>query len=152
MKTLEIKHLAPYLPYELKCNVIGPDDKAHKGVELTSISTKASYEALTFVSGDTNLIGDLSMIHIEMVWPLLRPLSDLTEEIEVNGERFVPDQVWFKETNWLDYHYELQNMAANNYCDGYLPYKIQEKLIEWHFDVFGLLEHGLAIDLNTIKE
>jgi len=27
-----------------------------------------------------------------------------------------------------------------------------EKLISWHFDVFGLIEKGLAIDINTLKE
>lgn len=31
-------------------------------------------------------------------------------------------------------------------------YSDMEKLFENHFDVFGLIEKGLAIDLNTIKE
>ena len=26
-----------------------------------------------------------------------------------------------------------------------------EKLLEWHFDVFGLIDAGLAIDINTLK-
>ena len=28
---------------------------------------------------------------------------------------------------------------------------ILEKLYEWHFDVFGLIEKGLAVDFNTLK-
>ena len=32
----------------------------------------------------------------------------------------------------------------------YLPYNIVSKLFENHFDVFGLIEKGLAIDINTI--
>ena len=30
------------------------------------------------------------------------------------------------------------------------PYWIMEKLFKWHFDVFNLLEKGLAIDINTL--
>jgi hypothetical protein len=26
-----------------------------------------------------------------------------------------------------------------------------QKLFEWHFDVFGLISKGLAIDINTLK-
>ena len=29
-------------------------------------------------------------------------------------------------------------------------YETIEKLFEWHFDVFGLIEKGLAIDINTL--
>ena len=32
-----------------------------------------------------------------------------------------------------------------------LPYSIFEILLKNHFDVFGLIEKGLAIDINTIK-
>ena len=28
---------------------------------------------------------------------------------------------------------------------------IYEKLFEWHFDVFNLIEAGIAIDVNTVK-
>lgn len=31
-------------------------------------------------------------------------------------------------------------------------YQLFQKLFEWHFDVFGLINTGLAIDINTIKE
>ena len=30
-------------------------------------------------------------------------------------------------------------------------YMLIEQLIEWHFDFQGLIEAGLAIDLNTVK-
>ena len=30
-------------------------------------------------------------------------------------------------------------------------YWIAQKLFEWHFDVFGLIEAGLAIDINTLN-
>ena len=27
-----------------------------------------------------------------------------------------------------------------------------QKLFEWHFDVFGLIDAGLAIDINTLEK
>lgn len=29
---------------------------------------------------------------------------------------------------------------------------ILERLCEWHFDIFGLIEKGLAVDLNTLHK
>ena len=33
-----------------------------------------------------------------------------------------------------------------------MSYGLVSKLIEWHFDVFGLIEKGLAIDINTLPQ
>ena len=44
-------------------------------------------------------------------------------------------------------YYQLRNdefVLSNTYQE-------VQKLLEWHFDVFGLIEQGLAIDINTIK-
>ena len=30
-------------------------------------------------------------------------------------------------------------------------YFIYQKLCEWHFDIFGLIDAGLAVDINTVK-
>ena len=40
-------------------------------------------------------------------------------------------------------------------ANGFIHYKavkygIIERLLEWHFDIFGLIEKGLAIDINTL--
>ena len=32
------------------------------------------------------------------------------------------------------------------------PKNDYEKLFEWHFDIFGLIEKGLAIDINTLSD
>ena len=34
----------------------------------------------------------------------------------------------------------------------YLPNGIVLQLFEWHFDVFGLIEKGIAIDINTLNK
>ena len=64
---LELKHLAGYLPYGLKYKDI---PKGFDGIRELDIKT---FDWC-----------------LENGKPILRPLSDLTKEIEVNGEKFVP--------------------------------------------------------------
>ena len=76
-----------------------------------------------------------------------RPLSQITKEIEHNGEKFVP-------MGRLSCLYEFEkrhDFYLSMYIDGCwiyscneLPYDVIEKLLEWHFDIFGLIEKGLA--------
>lgn len=88
-----------------------------------------------------------------LIKPILRPLSDLTNKIKINDNVFIPAQNIFEK-------------AYNTYVNGsqrtgqILPWKKHPtlwkyieltKLFEWHFDVFGLIEAGLAIDINTLK-
>jgi hypothetical protein len=94
--------------------------------------------------------------------PLLHPLSDLTKEIDHNGERFVPVE-WFEIGDdggeSLEYTHgniklikTLKFIAEYNIHNdiNYLPYGVVQKLHEWHFDVFNWIEKGLAIDKNTL--
>ena len=72
--------------------------------------------------------------------PILRPLSQLTQEIEHNGESFIPMDVLYELFRKTDlFYFDKTNLFRN-------PYEIIEKLIEWHFDVFGLINDGLAIE------
>lgn len=75
--------------------------------------------------------------------PILRPLSYLTKEIEVNGEKFVPHIKLGGRPNLKDYDIEYLSNHINDMSFGLI-----KQLIEWHFDVFGLIEKGLAIDFN----
>lgn len=71
---MKIKHLASYLPYELNFIDISTNEK----YELINLAARKD---TIFING-VNLTRDLKLI--------LRPLSDLTKEIEVNGEKFIP--------------------------------------------------------------
>ncbi len=84
---------------------------------------------------------------------ILRPLSDLTKEIEHNGEKFKPFEKLLEGhikdgKHYRDILYAIQ--PAKFYIMS-MPYHAMQKLFEWHFDVFGLIPEGLAIDINTIK-
>lgn len=74
---LELKHIVGYLPYEL-------------GLYKENTFTKF-YEMHLNSAGGTNResISNVLDEHCGLI-PILRPLSDLTKEIEVNGEKFVP--------------------------------------------------------------
>jgi hypothetical protein len=88
--------------------------------------------------------------------PLLYPLEYLTKEIEVNGEKFVPIE-WLnknksvkliKVTNTKG-NIEVFNGKTSNLR--FFEYCVIEKLAQWHIDFQGLIEAGLAIDINTLN-
>jgi hypothetical protein len=139
---LELKHLAPYLPYGLRGFYMDADyDK--------QIEVEGLYNYDDIYNSEH---GDMSFDYFK---PILRQLSDLTKEIEVNGEKFVPI-IKLAFTKSLSMY---QFIDGAFYCNNYgkfleikeMPYIVIEKLFEWHFDVFGLIEKGLAIDINTLN-
>ena len=129
---LELKHLAGYLPYGLKAEFADYDD-----IEDIEILTILSLE---IGSEEDFIVNQYSSFFFQFK-PILRPLSDLTKEIEVNGEKFVPK-------DWLNYNFIGENMGLNIAT---WSHRTIEKLYEWHFDIHGLIENGLAIDINTIN-
>jgi len=130
---LELKHLTPYLPYGLKA-VSTQDIQGvlYKEINLTE----------RFFSMPTAILTNFKII--------LRPFSDLTKEITVNNEDFVPyEHSTFVEAiianEYLKY---LCEAKADLSEDRWIPYSVVQLLFEWHFDVFGLIDQDLAIDIN----
>lgn len=133
---LELKHLTPYLPYGLRG--IDYDKKTYLFRGLDNNGN---------VYWDCNEILNKKGYDIA---PILRPLSDLTKDIEVNGEKFVPFDFFDEYYSPIDDYNELQKHFLNSDIKK-MPYELIEKLFEWHFDVFGLIEQGLAIDINDLQ-
>ena len=131
---LELKHLAGYLPYELK---IECKDNSELG-ESSYISEMTGLHE----SGVDDNYGNNWTFGIK---PILRPLSDLTKEIEVNGEKFVPHTKLGGRPNLKDYDIVYLSKNIDNMSFGLI-----QKLLEWHFDIYGLIENGLAININTL--
>lgn len=86
------------------------------------------------------------------------------KKIEVNGKKFEPIE-WFEigddENNSLEYDNgniklirSLEYLSKKGIVNdiNYLPFGVIQKLFEWHFDVFGLIDAGLAIDINTLNK
>lgn len=131
---LELKHLAPYLPYGLE-------------VIYTHTKERGSIRNLYDIEEYNDIKLGINWLYGEHIWmfkPILRPLSDLTKEIEVDSEltTISKDNTWgrFDEIATLKPH-QLRFIQLREY----------ELLLEYHFDVFGLIEQGLAIDINTLE-
>lgn len=133
---LELKHLVGYLPYGVKCS------HARK---------KGNIKSIDILTIDTWFITKRDYFK-----PILRPLSDLTKEIEHNGEKFVPVnkilEIFGKSLKHLSTEYQVKALHSFELevITKELPYRYIQKLIEWHFDIYGLIPAGLAIDINTI--
>ena len=128
---LEIKHISSYLPYGFLYGIYDNEKVIIRGLNYNSDYLNIDYEINEHNKVSTNCF-------YNEIKPILRPLSDLTKEIEVNGERFVPNY-------WFGRSLHLQSILDEKF-------HIVQKLIQWHFDVFGLIEENLAIDINTLKK
>ena len=83
--------------------------------------------------------------HIWMYKPILRPLSDLTksELIELRFDEGNDTLLWAA-NNIEAYDCFIQFYETD------LTYSVLEWAYKKHLDVFGLIDAGLAIDINTI--
>lgn len=126
---LEIKHLAPYLPYKIQ------------------MMCSKKKRTLT--------VGGCNFMLASQIKPILRPLSDLTKtlfQFEYGNPKTLED--WINgncdlgQLKWV-----LQDIAKEQRQERImdLPYFVADYLFKYHFDIFGLIEKGLAIDINTIK-
>ena len=123
---LEIKHLAGYLPYGLQIYFESLDREDKYAWTL-------NYNEIDFLLRNKNK-------------PILHPLSDLTKEID-NGLTYndlIRSEFDKNGVNGFDFYYLQETPLA-------YPFEIIQKLLEWHFDIYGLIDAGLAIDINTIK-
>jgi len=162
---LGMKHLAPYLPYVLKGKFI-------LDIDLVS-GLNNEYDLVEPQNGNAVELKDFA--------PILRPLSDLNKEISFNGKKIIPfiemAKIECGDTDDAEISYEIEEDDYTLFLE-YLPswfslnyYKNSKKLARWddgegiepcsnetlmklyeyHFDMFGLIEKGLAIDINTLK-
>ena len=134
---LELKHLAPYLPYGLKAMDL--DNGSVRTVTLLHFT----YDMETV--GHNHLIYEGLLLKKHQ--PILKPLSDLDSG---NVEGLFYSEWLIEKYHTIGIENQINRIEDDirwiNYCD----YILIQHLLEWHFDVFGLIEKGLAIDINTI--
>ena len=86
--------------------------------------------------------------------PILRPISDL-EKIHIFDGTKYPFYLYFWDvTENIEDNFEYAELIIEE-CnleniENY-PYNLIQKLLEYHFDIFGLIQSGLAIDINTLN-
>lgn len=164
---LELKHIAPYLPYNLRVSKL---HTMHTRVGIGSINHILTTKKDTYK-------------------PFLRPLSSLTKEIEVDGRSFIPiielarlengggifeyqieklfildfggsiGLYYTSSAGLVEFSYDpllmtftmmLRHKDESYKCDLIVNHQLKmfQKLFEWHFDVFGLIEKGMAVAIE----
>ena len=144
---LTIKELAPYLPYRLK----GKSNQ-YDSIDLLLGIYGTMGHSLTLCHRISNHNTFDYDCNINEFKPILRPLSDLIKEIEVNGKKFVPayrTQVHIND-KYLPFTVNGRIVLENRIVTNTILYTDMQYLISLHFDVFGLIEKGLAIDINKL--
>ena len=130
---LEFKHLSNYFPYELRILDRYGDLRILKYTDLKNVSDEG------------NVYG---------IKPILRPLSDLDKPIyrDVNLT-VVPsrafDLVQDEDGDWCDEFYADQCESPKAKV---MVTQMNFWLFEYHFDVFGLIEKGLAISIHDVSQ
>ena len=140
----KLKIHSAYLPYGLKFS--SSMDKPFEDYGLQSIWT---------LDGINKLFGDYCLLTkenndayaINSCKPILFSLEDLTKEITIGGETFVPfdELIKIKNVRLRVEKYEngdkkLLNINTFSFSLFDFEYKIIEKLLEWKFNVFNLPE------------
>ena len=135
---LEFEILANYLPFGLQLIEIGDTQPSKlKGLSLDVLNRP-------FCEVDNPLYEVEQIIHISEVKPILRPMSDISKE-ELS-------KTWENHVDYLTTGRPglIKKLGMKNYIDG-IPYSHFKYLMKYRFDLFGLIENGLAIDANEVE-
>ncbi len=130
---LQLKHLSPYLPYGLKIFVCENECEMTIEDEMDS---------------ETICLRDVIENYHK---PMLRPLSDLNNEITVGDNKICPIDYLEEKYYTLDLHKQCERIMEDSRWINHCEYILIQYLLEWHFDVNDLIENNLAIDINSIK-
>lgn len=142
MESITIEQLAFYLPYELSV------------MRRYNNSPSAEYfkEKLTGLTTEKVILEGEQEDYIN-VMPILRPMSDVDSVVETENGPYNfkaqldlskdPDGDWCEEiqADQCESPSVIVPIAAFNWW-----------LFQYHFDVFGLIEKGLAISIHDVKE
>jgi hypothetical protein len=157
MENLELEHILPYLPYSLK--II---DKYGNKCNISYLSKKKiAYISIRGIGEVQKLTWTYSATRTKpLIKPILKPLSDLTKDKyfklsgETEGQCF---GFWYGKYNGDSdkrefIHHEGYSSKVYFLNNGYgqFPYRMMQFFFKNHFDIFGLIPKGLAIDINTI--
>lgn len=173
METLTIKELAPYLPFDVNvCNTLSVNDygicnntvEKLLGLAYNNVITDYDEFGIEYCKLFLHPLSDLTkpITHNgETFVPMEKLCNDFCHRTPCNPE-FGKSKILMHADNggglkwWFVYHrnkmtFELSddNRDMSNHT---IPqYEMFQKLFEWHFDIFGLIERGLVIDINTIE-
>lgn len=128
---LEIKHIAAYLPYDLE--VVEKDSNYKRESKIvTSISSYRNW---------VMFYQDIDYCPIDSVKLCLKPMSLLTKE-ELQKQGFYK-YLTYLTTEWANSNHDRRI--------GHIPFEMIEYLLSQKYDIFNLIEKGLAVKLSADK-
>lgn len=153
---LELKDFIMYLPYKLPARLSQqgisnldreyPDSNDRRVGYFNSFYFNEEFSGSIRVSDKTSF--DVEEGDFEII---LRPLSDLTKEIEYEGKKFVPhDRLQLGFLYGLPRTIQGRGVAENRIVTNTMSYTDWLQCIKWKIDVNDLIGQGKAIDINKI--
>lgn len=146
---LELKHLAPYLPYGLRVHYSGLSDDDVSG-EFTVIAYHVG-NGISLIDDSALEEGDLSeSFYLDYdfpIKPILRPLSSMIEKESDELEDIIGCNFYiYASGNGI----EIEDIIIDPWGgQSVLRMETLNRIYEWlfahHFDVFNLIENNLAI-------
>jgi hypothetical protein len=179
---LELKHLAPYHEHRVKLtdrlrNKYNISYLSTKSIAFIDVKGYGDVQKLSWENASGKIkpilrhLSDLTK-EIEHKGEKFVPILEIGTEFFADMEKYVNEDDGSISYGWDEYHiddsqgyefsYSSEHMCFGVWYDSKEEnesplyqvggYKEMQKLFEWHFDVFGLIEKGLAIDINTINQ
>lgn len=142
MSKLEFKQIVAYLPYNVEIYYLGTDIDLETPkfirTNLLGVKKNEHFNSVTFFF---NLYGrgkEKTSYSNNPIKLILKPLSKLKQDKELINEL---DKFSFGT------FFEIFNEKEINK----IPNILYDLLIEKHYDLFGLIEKGLAVDINMLS-
>lgn len=148
---LELRELNIYLPFGIKCLVTKKSyshlSEEERIGELTQIETDSNVQNIVVTKDN----GEYLLTEIDSIKPILFPMTSFYSEILHEGKTINPNK-WILEDSWMyrQTPEDLECLFNKTERTTELPFWIVERLITLHFDVFGLIKDGYALDINNI--
>ena len=150
---LKPEYILPYLPYELRVMMEG------KACNVAWMSTKNIAVIRPHTLGDIKKI-KWGYAHLN-VKPLLKPLDHIDKEefdnrglseLEELGVDYIGGGiVYMVNKHGLDLDGEAHFFGTDKHLPT-IPWDIIQVFLKNHYDVFGLIEQGLAYDYNELNK
>lgn len=98
----------------------------------------------------------IPMVELAKICDSVNGYWKLKQEENISAIRYIDSDGI---TTVLAYHWETQSFGANSCIDNHFEKFINvhrqldmfQKLVEWHFDICGLIDKGEAVDYSTLK-
>ena len=154
---LELKHISPYIPYGLEFK---SNDKICKlGEVIVGMNTVVDWGSSNhFINNIKPLLRPLSSITIEEAYELgviITSEADMEDmEVGVGGINIFGEYyttISYQDKVDKEFSFVVQFSSIGIAGLNPITYEVYTWLFKNHFDVFGLIEQGLAIDKTTFK-